>query len=152
MVEGQIHGGVLQGFGQCFMENAQFDETGQLLTGSFMDYAIPHFTDSAPMPWQSHRCRRPPTRSVRRAAARRARRVDDLGDERGGGRATGRGINHFDMPASPPRVEGDSGVGAGPARNPKRGQSRFSCGYAVHRASSMLRRALGCSICSSAIR
>ena len=56
MVEGQIHGGVLQGFGQCFMENAQFDETGQLLTGSFMDYAMPHFTDfpAAPSEWQSH--------------------------------------------------------------------------------------------------
>ena len=42
MVEGQIHGGVIQGMGQCFMESTRYDETGQLLTGSFMDYALPH--------------------------------------------------------------------------------------------------------------
>ncbi len=55
MVEGQIHGGVVQGMGQCFMESARYDDSGQLLTGSFMDYAIPHFTDfAAPVHWQSH--------------------------------------------------------------------------------------------------
>ena len=55
MVEGQIHGGVLQGLGQCFMEDVRYDETGQLLTGSFMDYALPHFTDfPADFEWQSH--------------------------------------------------------------------------------------------------
>src|SRR6185295_9167409 len=55
MVEGQLHGGVIQGMGQCFMENARYDEDAQLLTGSFMDYALPHFTDfPAPVTWQSH--------------------------------------------------------------------------------------------------
>jgi carbon-monoxide dehydrogenase large subunit len=55
MVEGQIHGGVVQGMGQCFMEQARYDESGQLLTGSFMDYALPHFTDfPAPIEVQSH--------------------------------------------------------------------------------------------------
>src|SRR3970282_1252598 len=41
LVEGQIHGGVLQGIGQVLMENTQYDAHGQLLTGSFMDYAMP---------------------------------------------------------------------------------------------------------------
>lgn len=41
IVEGQVHGGIVQGIGQALMENCVYDnETGQLLTGSFMDYAI----------------------------------------------------------------------------------------------------------------
>src|SRR5262249_47939095 len=40
LVYGQIMGGVAQGFGQAVMEDIQFDETGQLITGSFMDYAM----------------------------------------------------------------------------------------------------------------
>ena len=55
MVEGQFHGGVVQGMGQCFMESARYDADAQLLTGSFMDYAIPHFTDFPVRgTWQSH--------------------------------------------------------------------------------------------------
>ncbi len=45
LVEGQVHGGVAQGFGQAVMENAVFDEFGQLLTASFMDYAMPRAQD-----------------------------------------------------------------------------------------------------------
>jgi len=42
-VEGQVHGGVLQGVGQVLGEHAIYDpETGQLLAGSFMDYPMPH--------------------------------------------------------------------------------------------------------------
>ena len=42
MAEGQVHGGIAQGLGQAFIEQSVYDETGQLLTGSFMDYAMPH--------------------------------------------------------------------------------------------------------------
>ena len=43
LVEGQVHGGVAQGIGQALYEHAVFDsDTGQLLSGSFMDYALPH--------------------------------------------------------------------------------------------------------------
>ena len=45
LAEGQVHGGVAQGVGQAVLENAVHDETGQLLTGSFMDYAMPRATD-----------------------------------------------------------------------------------------------------------
>jgi len=39
--EGQIHGGIAQGLGQALLENVAYDASGQLLTGSFMDYGIP---------------------------------------------------------------------------------------------------------------
>jgi len=41
IVEGQMQGGITQGAGQVFCEHAIYDESGQLLTGSFMDYAMP---------------------------------------------------------------------------------------------------------------
>jgi carbon-monoxide dehydrogenase large subunit len=41
IVEGQLHGGVVQGVGQALWEGAVYDEGGQLITGSLMDYAIP---------------------------------------------------------------------------------------------------------------
>lgn len=45
LVEGQVHGGIAQGAGQVLMERAVHDETGQLLTATFMDYAMPRATD-----------------------------------------------------------------------------------------------------------
>ena len=41
VVEGQVHGGVVQGAGQALWEGAVYDDSGQLLTGTMMDYAIP---------------------------------------------------------------------------------------------------------------
>ncbi len=45
LVEGQLHGGVVQAIGQCLFEDAVYDEAGQLVTGSFMDYAMPRAVD-----------------------------------------------------------------------------------------------------------
>ena len=45
LVKGQIHGGVVQGLGQGLFETLVYDETGQLLAGSFMDYAMPRADD-----------------------------------------------------------------------------------------------------------
>ena len=46
IVEGQVHGSIAQGLGQAMMENAVFDASGgQLVTGSFMDYAMPRADD-----------------------------------------------------------------------------------------------------------
>ena len=46
IVEGQVHGGLVQGIGQALMENCVYDpESGQLLTGSFQDYAMPRADD-----------------------------------------------------------------------------------------------------------
>ncbi|HEX9857727.1 MAG TPA: xanthine dehydrogenase family protein molybdopterin-binding subunit, partial [Paracoccaceae bacterium] len=45
LAEGQVHGGVAQGLGQALCENACYDRQGQLLTASFMDYALPRASD-----------------------------------------------------------------------------------------------------------
>jgi carbon-monoxide dehydrogenase large subunit len=47
-VAGQAHGGVVQGIGQALMERTYYDSDGQLLSGSYMDYAMPR-ADNAPM-------------------------------------------------------------------------------------------------------
>jgi aerobic carbon-monoxide dehydrogenase large subunit len=49
IVEGQLHGGLAQGIGQALAERTVYD-AGQLLSGSFMDYAVPRATD---LPWFS---------------------------------------------------------------------------------------------------
>ena len=41
VVEGQVHGGIAQGIGQALHENTEYDETGQLITASYMDYTMP---------------------------------------------------------------------------------------------------------------
>jgi len=48
LVEGQLHGGIVQGVGQALMENVVYDDAGQLLSGSFMDYAMPRAIDFCP--------------------------------------------------------------------------------------------------------
>ena len=45
LVKGQIHGGIAQGAGQVLMEDIVYDDSGQLLSGSFMDYAMPRAED-----------------------------------------------------------------------------------------------------------
>jgi carbon-monoxide dehydrogenase large subunit len=45
IVDGMVHGGVAQGVSQALWEHAEYDETGQLITGSFMNYAMPHADD-----------------------------------------------------------------------------------------------------------
>ena len=45
LVEGQLHGGIAQGVGQALMEAIAYDASGQLLSGSFMDYAMPRAHD-----------------------------------------------------------------------------------------------------------
>ena len=45
VVEGQVHGSLANGFGQALLENAIYDKGGQLVTGSFMDYAMPRAHD-----------------------------------------------------------------------------------------------------------
>ena len=45
IVEGQVHGGLAQGIGQALLEHGVYDESGQLVTGSYMDYAMPRADD-----------------------------------------------------------------------------------------------------------
>jgi aerobic carbon-monoxide dehydrogenase large subunit len=54
LVAGQAHGGIAQGIGQALMESVVYDEDGQLLTGSYMDYALPRANDFPGMGFESH--------------------------------------------------------------------------------------------------
>jgi hypothetical protein len=47
LLAGQVHGGTMQGIGQALMEQAVYDADGQLVTGTFMDYALPRAADGA---------------------------------------------------------------------------------------------------------
>ncbi len=54
LVAGQCHGGVLQGIGQAFLEHTAYDDDGQLLTGSYMDYAIARAHNAPDFKFFSH--------------------------------------------------------------------------------------------------
>jgi carbon-monoxide dehydrogenase large subunit len=55
MLEGQVHGGVVQGIGQALLEHAIYDpDSGQLLSGSFMDYAMPRAGDLPSFAFETH--------------------------------------------------------------------------------------------------
>src|SRR5499426_213422 len=105
LVEGQMHGGLVQGIGQALMEHAVYDADGQLLTGSYMDYALPRaaaapdfVTEHHPVP-----CKTNPlgTKGCGEAGCAGAlvsvmnAIVDALSDY---------GIRHIEMPATPQRV------------------------------------------------
>ena len=54
LVEGQAHGGIVQGIGQAFLEHVVYDESGQPMTGSYMDYALPRANDAPMFNFASH--------------------------------------------------------------------------------------------------
>ena len=45
IVHGQVHGGIASGLGQAVLERTEYDASGQLLSGSYMDYALPRADD-----------------------------------------------------------------------------------------------------------
>jgi carbon-monoxide dehydrogenase large subunit len=49
IVEGQLHGGMVQGIGSALLESLVHDEAGQLLTGTLMEYALPRAADVPPL-------------------------------------------------------------------------------------------------------
>jgi carbon-monoxide dehydrogenase large subunit len=55
LLEGQVHGGIVQGIGQALLEHAVYDnDSGQLLAGSFMDYAMPRADDLPSFSFSTH--------------------------------------------------------------------------------------------------
>jgi carbon-monoxide dehydrogenase large subunit len=54
IVEGQVHGAIVQGLGQVLLEHLVYDRAGQLVTGSFMDYAMPRADDVPPLTAADH--------------------------------------------------------------------------------------------------
>lgn len=105
LVEGQAHGGVVQGIGQAIWESTRYDEDGQFLSGSFMDYAIPHAGDVCDFTFESHPV---PARTNKLGAkgcgeagcagslpAVMNAIVDALSEY---------GVTHVDMPATPSKI------------------------------------------------
>ncbi|WP_323037826.1 xanthine dehydrogenase family protein molybdopterin-binding subunit [Pararhodobacter sp.] len=105
LAEGQVHGGVAQGYGQAVIEDTVYDADGQLLTGSFMDYAMPRASDvpmvrffSEPTPSKNNPigmkgCGEAGTVGSLAAISNAA--LDALWD---------RGVRHIDMPLTPQRI------------------------------------------------
>jgi carbon-monoxide dehydrogenase large subunit len=54
LLAGQVHGGAMQGIGQALMEQAVFSSDGQLVTGTFMDYAVPRASDGPSFHFETH--------------------------------------------------------------------------------------------------
>jgi aerobic carbon-monoxide dehydrogenase large subunit len=105
IVEGQLHGGVVQGIGQTLMEMTAYDADGQLLTGSFMDYALPRASDAPNFSVANHIV----------PAKTNPLGVKGCGEAGCAGALTSimnavvdalseYGIRHIDMPATPHRV------------------------------------------------
>jgi len=105
LVNGQAHGGIVQGIGQALREHTIYDEHGQLLTGSYMDYALPRAEDAPMFTHEFHPV--PATTNVLGAKgcgeagcagglpSVMNALVDALSEY---------GIRHIDMPATPERV------------------------------------------------
>jgi len=105
IVHGQVHGGVAQGLGQVLGEHAIYDEDGQLLAGSFMDYMMPRADDMPDMKLGFHsvKCTTNPV------GAKGAGEAGTTGALAAGMNAiidalATRGITEMDMPANPPKV------------------------------------------------
>ncbi len=108
IVEGQVHGGLAQGIGQALLENCVYDENGQLVSASFMDYAMPRAAD-LPNFSVDHSCQTPCTHNplgvkgcgeagaIGSPPALVNAVVDAL-------QRNGKDVKHIDMPLSPARV------------------------------------------------
>ncbi|MBL8700620.1 MAG: xanthine dehydrogenase family protein molybdopterin-binding subunit [Alphaproteobacteria bacterium] len=105
IVEGQVQGGVAQGIGQALLENCVYDSSGQLITGSYMDYAMPRADDLPSIGVATHAtlCTHNPlgvkgcgeVGAIGSPPAVINAVVDALKDY---------GVTHMDMPASPQKV------------------------------------------------
>ena len=105
IVEGQVHGGLVQGIGQALVENCVYDEAGQLITASYMDYAMPRADDvpSFTLDTCETACTHNPlgVKGCGEAGAigAPAAVMNAVHDA-----LASRGVTHLEMPASPGRV------------------------------------------------
>ena len=105
IVDGMVHGGIAQGVSQALWEHAEYDESGQLITGSMMNYALPHAEDMVSL--EVGRTETPSpvnplgvkgageTGTIASTAAVANAVVDAL---------SAFGIKHLDMPLTPSRI------------------------------------------------
>ena len=109
IVTGQVHGGLAQGIGQALLENCTYDEDGQILSASFMDYAMPRASD-LPLYTVDHSCQTPCTHNP--LGVKGCGEAGAIGSPpavvnavvnalHSGGHTD---VTHIDMPVSPSRV------------------------------------------------
>jgi carbon-monoxide dehydrogenase large subunit len=105
MVEGQAHGGVVQGIGQALTESVVYDEDGQFLTGSYMDYALPRADLLPPFSFHSHPVPAR-TNSLGAKGCGEAGCAGSLPAVMNGlvDALSELGISHIDMPATPQKI------------------------------------------------
>jgi aerobic carbon-monoxide dehydrogenase large subunit len=105
IVDGMVHGGIAQGISQALLEAASYDEDGQLITGSFMNYAMPHADDfptptvdrtETPSPVNPLGIKGAGETGTIASTAAVANAVNDA--------LSPLGITHLDMPLSPGRI------------------------------------------------
>ncbi|NSX56238.1 xanthine dehydrogenase family protein molybdopterin-binding subunit [Parasulfitobacter algicola] len=108
IVEGQVQGGLAQGIGQALLENCAYDENGQLLSGSYMDYTMPR-ADDVPMFKVDHSCITPCTHNP--LGVKGCGEAGAIGSPPAVVNAVidalqraGHDVTHIDMPLSPDRV------------------------------------------------
>jgi carbon-monoxide dehydrogenase large subunit len=103
LVAGQVHGGIVQGLGQALLENCVYDpETGQLITASFSDYAMPRADDMPDIhfAYEEFPCKK---HAIGAKGCGEAGTVGALPVVMSA-IADAIGVVHFDMPATPERV------------------------------------------------
>ncbi len=108
IVNGQVHGGVAQGIGQALLENTSYDGNGQLVTASYMDYAMPR-ADDLPNYTVDHSCNTPCTHNP--LGVKGCGEAGAIGSPPAVVNAVidalaraGKPVKHIDMPLSPARV------------------------------------------------
>ena len=108
IVTGQVHGGLAQGIGQALLENCVYDSNGQLLSASYMDYAMPRAVD-VPFYDVDHSCQTPCTHNP--LGVKGCGEAGAIGSPPAvvnavidAMRSGGKDVTHIDMPVSPARV------------------------------------------------
>ena len=107
LVHGQIHGGVAQGIGQALCEQVIYDPgSAQLLSGSFMDYAMPHAEHAEHHDRNARGADEGSTRSAPKADLRRSGTIGALSATINAvcDALAPLGVRHLEMPATPERV------------------------------------------------
>ncbi len=110
IVSGQVHGGIAQGVGQALLENCAYDEDGQLVSASYMDYAMPR-ADDLPFYQVDHSCQTPCTHNP--LGVKGCGEAGAIGSPPSVVNAVidalqsgGKDVAHIDMPLTPSRVWG----------------------------------------------
>ncbi len=108
IVSGQVHGGIAQGIGQALLENCAYDDDGQLISASYMDYAMPR-ADDLPFYAVDHSCQTPCTHNP--LGVKGCGEAGAIGSPPSVVNAVidalhsgGHNVPHIDMPLTPSRV------------------------------------------------